>query len=129
MKNSPGRAGAAAQAPTKFEPQEPSHGEGPACRTLIPKTEGGWSEPVMFEWELRCESWRDEHPHCEYNFVIEGELYVESGGVTVTARAGEVVRVPAGSAGHYWAPRYARLLAVYGPSAGDPSRALGYEKL
>jgi hypothetical protein len=64
----------------------------------------------MFEWELKAESWTDEHPHCEYNYVIEGQLFVDSGGVTVEALAGDVVRVPAGATGRYWAPRYARLL-------------------
>jgi hypothetical protein len=29
----------------------------------------------------------------------------------------------------YWAPEYARLLAIYGPSKGEPSRSLGYAKL
>ena len=57
------------------------------------------SEPVLFEWELTGESWTDEHPHSEYNFVIEGQLLVESGGVTVEARTGDVVRVPAGAVG------------------------------
>jgi mannose-6-phosphate isomerase-like protein (cupin superfamily) len=122
-------ANASALAPTRFSPCDSSRDEGPACRTLLPKTAGGWSEPVIFEWELRGESWADEHPHCEYNFVIEGELFVESGGVTVTARTGEVVKVPAGVAGRYWAPHYARLLAIYGPSAGGASRVLGYQRI
>jgi len=84
---------------------------------------------VLFEWELTAESWTDEHPHSEYNFVIEGQLLVESGGVTVEAQAGDVVRVPAGTVGTYWAPKYARLLAIYGPSRGGSSKSLGYEKL
>lgn len=37
--------------------------------------------------------------------------------------------VPAGAAGRYWAPKYARLLAIYGPSKGELSRRLSYEKL
>jgi quercetin dioxygenase-like cupin family protein len=74
------------------------------------------------------ESWTDEHPHSEYNFVIEGQLFVESGGVTVEARTGDVVRVPAGAVGRYSAPKYARLLAIYGPSKGGRSKKLGYEK-
>jgi ethanolamine utilization protein EutQ (cupin superfamily) len=86
-------------------------------------------EPVLSEWELTAESWTDQHPHSEYNFVIEGQLFVESGGVTVEALAGDVVRVPASAVGRYWAPKYARLLAIYGPSEGQPSRSLGYEKL
>ena len=101
----------------------------PKCRVIMPPVQGGWSEPVLFEWELTAESWTDEHPHSEYNFVIEGQLFVESGGVTVEAHTGDVVRVPAGAVGRYWAPKYARLLAIYGPSKGGPSRALGYERL
>ena len=62
--------------------------------------------PALFEWELTSESWTDEHPHSEYNFVIEGQLFVESGGVTVEAHAGDVVQVPAGAVGRYWAPKY-----------------------
>src|ERR1700690_3927837 len=68
--------------------------EKPKCRVIIPPVQGGWSEPAMFEWELTAESWTDEHPHSEYNFVIEGQLFVESGGVTIEAHAGDVVQVP-----------------------------------
>lgn len=71
----------------------------------------------------------DEHPHGEYNFVNAAQLFVESGGVTVAAQSGDVVRVPAVSVNRYWAPKYARLLAIYGPSRGQPSRSLGYEEL
>jgi mannose-6-phosphate isomerase-like protein (cupin superfamily) len=117
-------------APTKFgRTGFDEERSGPKCRAIIPPATGGWSEPALFEWELRAEAWTDEHPHSEYNFVIEGELFVESGGVTVEARAGDVVRVPPGAAGRYWSPTYARLLAIYGPSQGEPSRRLGYEKL
>jgi mannose-6-phosphate isomerase-like protein (cupin superfamily) len=119
----------AASAPTKVSRTDLSGDGKPKCRVIMPPIPGGWSEPALFEWELRAESWTDEHPHSEYNFVIEGQLFVESGGVTLEAQAGDVVRVPAGAVGRYWAPRYARLLAVYGPSAGGPSRVLGYEKL
>lgn len=119
----------AASTPTKFVRADLSGHEEPKCRTIVPPVRGSWSEPVLFEWELTAESWTDQHPHSEYNFVIEGQLFVESGGVTVEAQAGEVVRVPAGAVGKYWAPKYARLLAIYGPSDGGPSRSLGYEKL
>jgi mannose-6-phosphate isomerase-like protein (cupin superfamily) len=117
-------------APTKFglTGLEEERG-GPKCRAIIAPAKGGWSEPALFEWELRAEAWIDQHPHSEYNFVIEGQLFVESGGVTVEARTGDVVRVPPGAAGRYWSPTYARLLAIYGPSQGEPSRRLGYEKL
>ena len=118
-----------ASAPTKFPRTELTGRDEPKCRTIMPPVQGGWSEPVLFEWELTAESWTDQHPHSEINFVIEGQLFVESGGVTVEARAGDVVRVPAGAAGRYWAPTYARLLAIYGPNKGEPSRSLGYQKL
>ena len=118
-----------AMAPTRFPRTAPLGNEGPRCRAIIAPVETGWTEPAMFEWELKAESWTDEHPHCEYNYVIEGQLFVDSGGVTVEALAGDVVRVPAGATGRYWAPRYARLLAIYGPNTGEPSRSLGYEKL
>ena len=110
-----------AMAPTRFPRAGPLGSEGPNCRTIIAPVETSWTEPAIFEWELKAESWTDQHPHCEYNYVIEGQLFV--------ALAGDVVRVPAGAVGRYWAPRYARLLAVYGPNAGEPSRSLGYEKL
>jgi len=119
----------ASYAPTKFPRTRFSGRDKPKCRVILPATRGGWSEPVLFEWELTAESWTDEHPHSEYNFVIEGQLFVESGDVTVEARAGDVVRVPAGTVGRYWAPKYARLLAIYGPSRGGSSKTLGYEKL
>ena len=118
-----------ASAPIKFPRTEFADPKNPKCRAIIAPEPGGWSEPRMFEWELKAESWTDEHPHSEYNFVIEGQLFVECGGVTVEAHRGDVVMVPAGSPGRYWAPRYARLLAIYGPSEGRKSRALGYEKL
>ena len=119
----------AADTPIKYARTELSEGAGPKCRVIIPPVHGGWSEPVLYEWELRAESWADQHPHCEYNFVIEGRLFVESGGLTVVAQAGDLIQVPAGAVGRYWAPEYARLLAIYGPSTGEPSRSLGYAKL
>jgi mannose-6-phosphate isomerase-like protein (cupin superfamily) len=119
----------AANIPVKFSRSELSGHDKPKCRVIVPPAQDGWSEPVLFEWELTAESWTDQHPHSEYNFVIEGQLFVETAGVTVEAKAGDVVHVPAGSVGRYWAPTYARPLAIYGPSKGEPSRRLGYEKL
>ena len=119
----------AASTPTKFSRTALQAHDKPRCRVIMPPVPGGWSEPALFEWELTAESWTDEHPHSEYNYVMEGQLFVESGGVTVTAQAGDVVKVPAGAVGRYWAPTYARMLAIYGPSNGSPSRVLAYEKL
>jgi mannose-6-phosphate isomerase-like protein (cupin superfamily) len=119
----------AANPPTKYSRTDWSGRDAPKCRVITPTEPGGRSEPALFEWELTAESWTDEHPHSEYNFVIEGQLFVESGGVTVEAQTGDVVRVPAGTVGKYWAPKYARLLAIYGPSEGGSSRNLRYEKL
>jgi len=118
-----------ASTPTKFPRTDLSGDDKPKCRVIMPPVPGGWSEPALFEWELTAESWTDQHPHSEYNFVIEGHLFVESGGVTLEAQKGDVVRVPAGAVGRYWAPKYARLLGIYGPSQGNPGRALSYEKL
>jgi len=118
-----------ANGPIKFSRTELRGYDKPKCRVIIPPAQGGWSEPALYEWELTAESWTDEHPHSEYNFVIEGQLFVEAGGVTVEALAGDLVQVPAGAVGRYWAPGYVRMLAIYGPSKGEPSRSLGYEKL
>ena len=115
--------------PAKFQRAELRADGGPKCRLITPPARAGWTEPVLSEWELTAESWSDQHPHSAYNFVLEGRLFVESGGVTVEARAGDVVRVPAGTVGRYWAPRYARLLAIYGPSQGGASKVLSYKKL
>lgn len=82
------------------------------------------------EWELRGESWTDEHPHDEFNYVLEGHLFVACDGETVEAVTGDVVRVPAGSVGRYWAPEHARMLAVYGPNPqGLESRVHAYTRL
>jgi mannose-6-phosphate isomerase-like protein (cupin superfamily) len=118
-----------AQTPSLYSRHDLGGEERPKCRVIRPPVAGGWSEPALFEWELTAESWTDQHPHSEYNFVIEGQLFVESGGVTVEANAGDVVRVPPGAVGRYWAPKHARLLAIYGPSAGAPSKVLNYARL
>ena len=59
--------------------------------------------------------------------MIETQLFVD--GVTLKAQAGDFVGVPAEAIGQYQAPTYARLLADYGPSKGEPSKSLSYKKL
>ena len=83
------------------------------------------SGPGFFEWELRGEEWSDEHPHDEWVYVLDGELVVESGGVSVTCTAGALARVPAGARGTYRAPEHARLLSVYGPRPAGSFDARG----
>jgi len=79
--------------------------------------------PALFEWELRAQEWSDEHPHDEFVYVLAGELHVRVGRTTVVAGPGGLVRVPAGTRGHYAAPVHAHLLSVYPPhpgGSGDP---------
>ncbi len=117
--------------PTKFPTgtligpeREPRHHD------IIPPVRDGWSQIAMMEWELRGESWTDQHPHDEYNYLLAGRLFVEAGGVAVELGPGDVVRVPAGAVGRYWAPQHARMLAIYGPNPdGHASEALGLERL
>jgi quercetin dioxygenase-like cupin family protein len=82
---------------------------------IAPRTEG-WSQVALMEWELTGETWSDEHPHDEYNYVLDGLLLVTCDGQTVEVPAGSAVRVPAGTTGRYSAPTHARMLAVYGPN-------------
>ncbi|MEV0743131.1 cupin domain-containing protein [Streptomyces sp. NPDC050549] len=88
----------------------------PKGHAFVPPGEGPRPGVALMEWELRGESWTDEHPHDEFNYVLEGHLFVACDGETVEAVTGDVVRVPAGSVGRYWAPEHARMLAVYGPN-------------
>lgn len=115
--------------PTKYPRTSLRGNDKPKCRAIIPQTSTGWTEPVIYEWELRAETWTDWHPHTEHNFVVEGELFVEAGGTTVELQAGDLVQVPKGSSGRYWAPKYARLIAIYGPNNGEASRVENYAKL
>lgn len=86
----------------------------------------GWSDFVFSEWELEGGTWTDLHHHDEHNYVIEGELHVESEGTTVVARPGDTVTVRAGHLGSYSAPTYARMVAVYGPNPGEPDEHFSF---
>ena len=74
----------------------------------------GWAGFALSEWELEGAGSSDHHPHDEVNYVIEGELHVKVEDTTVVGRPGDTIRVPVGSTGEYWAPKYARMLAIYG---------------
>lgn len=99
-------------------PKEPMTGDGPgmAGRAIVDPADAGWQDVAVMEWELNAAQWTDRHPHDELNYILEGELHVEVDGSTVVAGVGDTVRVAGGSFGRYWAPVYARMLAVYGPN-------------
>lgn len=103
---------------------------GPRNRWFTAPSAEGWTEPVIVEWELAGELWTDQHVHDEYAYVLEGQLFVECDGVTVEAKMGDMVCVPAGSIGRYWAPTYARMLGVYGDNpTGSPTTNATFKRL
>jgi ethanolamine utilization protein EutQ (cupin superfamily) len=89
-----------------------------SSRWIFGSPHGSWTAPVVMEWELTEAQWTDTHPHDEFNFVLDGELHVESDGNLVVARAGDLVRVAANSQGRYFAPEHARMLAIYDHNPG-----------
>jgi quercetin dioxygenase-like cupin family protein len=97
---------------------------------FVPPDPQGWAEVAVMEWELSGQEWVDQHPHAEFNYVLEGTLFVEAGGETVEVPAGSVVEVRGGVRGRYWAPVHARMLAIYGPNPdGAPSTVIGLRPL
>jgi ethanolamine utilization protein EutQ (cupin superfamily) len=85
---------------------------------------------VVGEWSLDRAAWTDRHLHEEINYVIDGELHVTYDGATYIAGPGDVVVVPAGSRARYAAPRFARMVFVYGPSSdGHAAHDTEYEEL
>ena len=95
---------------------------GESGRWIYPPDKDGWNDFALSEWALERAGATDRHPdHIETNIVVEGELHVECRGETIIAKAGDTITVPAGELGRYWAPRYARMFAIYGPSlTGEP---------
>lgn len=105
-------------------------GPGMSSRRIFGSPQASWTRPVFMEWELSCAAWTDTHPYDEFNFILEGELHVESGEQVVVARPGDLVRVGAGTEGRYFAPVHARMLAIYDRNpAGAPSTFGGLEQL
>ncbi|MBS0237143.1 MAG: cupin domain-containing protein [Proteobacteria bacterium] len=115
--------------PVKIAKEKLEGVDEPRGRWITKPTEGGWNDPILMEWELRNETFIDEHPHTEYAYVLEGKLFVEVDNVIVEAEAGDTVVVPAGAIGRYFAPAYARILGVYGANPkGKESKVLHFGK-
>jgi ethanolamine utilization protein EutQ (cupin superfamily) len=100
-------------------------GPGMSSRSIFGSSKGAWTTPVVMEWELTGAQWTDEHPHDELNFILEGELHVESDGELVVARTGDLVRVAANSQGRYFAPERARMLAIYDHNPDGAASVIG----
>jgi len=97
------------------------------ARWIIQPSRGGWSDYAISEWELTRAGFSDHHPHDEVSFILAGELHIEVNGIEVIGSAGDSIRVPAGTTGRYWAPRYARMMGIYGPNPdGAESQYLKY---
>ncbi|MET3719252.1 MULTISPECIES: cupin domain-containing protein [unclassified Arthrobacter] len=100
------------------------------CRFINANPDGPWDDFRLSEWEMEACGWEDFHPHSETNFVVEGELYIESEGKTVVLRPGDSARVNPGQLGRYWAPVYARMVTIYGPNPdGAKSHSFRYYEI
>ncbi|MCB8883730.1 cupin domain-containing protein [Acidisoma cellulosilytica] len=103
---------------------------GPKHKWITPLNAEGWTDPVFSFWEMTAEYWTDRHFHAEWNYVVEGQLFIEVDGIKVELNAGDVGCVPAGRVGHYSAPKYAKMFAVYGPNPnGTKPTDMTYKKL
>lgn len=97
---------------------------------ILPVLKEGWDDFRVAEWSLEGAAWEDFHPHPEFNYVLEGELHIVVDDQEVVLGPGASATVPAGKLGRYWAPEYARMLAVYGPNPeGLESTDFKYEEL
>jgi quercetin dioxygenase-like cupin family protein len=114
---------------TNADALQPVSAEWPRMRArwIVKPQPDGWVGYAISEWELIAAGFSDLHPHDEVAFVLAGELHIEANGREVVGRAGDSIRVPAGSIGRYWAPQYARMMGVYGPNPnGAKSEYLKY---
>lgn len=97
---------------------------------FLPPRKEGWTDFLVAEWSLESAAWEDFHPHPEYNYVLEGELHITVDDETVVLRVGDSATVPAGKLGRYEAPKFARMLGVYGSNPeGEASSGFKYEEL
>lgn len=112
-----------------MEPME-DRWQGLRCRFINSEPVGPWNDFILSEWELTASGWEDFHPHTETNFVLEGELHIESGGETVILKPGDAARVNPGQLGRYSAPVYARMVTIYGPNPeGAESHSFRYYEI
>ncbi len=104
----------------------PNASNGRASRSILRPGTVAWEGVALGEWELTQAWLEDQHPHDEINYVLDGELVVTCAGVVHRLGVGDTIRVPGGTAARYEAPRYARMLFLYGPNpAGAPSEVIG----
>lgn len=100
------------------------------CRFINALPNAPWDDFILSEWELTACGWEDFHPHTETNFVLEGELHIESEGKKVILGPGDSARVNPGQLGRYTAPVYARMVTIYGPNPeGLESHSFRYFEL
>ncbi|WP_241983859.1 cupin domain-containing protein [Cryobacterium luteum] len=114
------------------KPMKPMKDEWPRlrCRFINADPIGAWDDVILSEWELDACGWEDFHPHTETNFLLEGELHIETDGTTVVLKPGDSARVNPGRTGRYWAPVYARMFTIYGPNPlGLESHSFRYFEL
>ncbi len=112
------------------EPLTPSVDDDMPGRSIIDQPGPAWTGFALMEWQLTRAEWTDRHPHDEVNYVLDGELHVESDGDTVVAGPGDTVIVAAGSKATYAAPGHARMLAIYGPNPdGQDSGDFAFRRL
>jgi len=98
-------------------PAKPLEGEGePKFYWVSPPNPQGWTDPVLSFWELTAESWTDHHVHIEWVYIVKGQLFIEVDGVEMEFNEGDVALVPGGYTGYYKAPKYAKMLSIYGPN-------------
>jgi len=74
----------------------------------------GWTEPVVCVWELEGEALTAEVPFDEWNYILSGQLFIEIDGIEVEFNPGDAIHVPAGTCGHYRAPKYAKMFCTFG---------------
>lgn len=115
-----------------MKPMKPIKSDWPRlrCRFINADPVGTWDENILSEWELEACGWEDFHPHTETNFLLKGELHIETDGKTVILNPGDSACVNPGRTGRYWAPVYAHMFTVYGPNPkGLESHSFKYFEL